>query len=358
MSFRIRTLLCISILFSASMASILASEKSVSIQIRPAAETIQAIRYQSGPMPDKPWKIAPMKVSPIELKEFDSETDFLFVQQAQAENNWSDLYTYQYNKQEKSWASAEFPPKGFVRFRIKPTDGAIEMLRFQYGKNEDQSWKTADSSYPLVIEAFDSGKEFLFVQQAALGKEWSSTYTYQYDYLQERWSLFVPKEETKNVNNISLDVKAYGLLPTGCTSELYSFLGGGGIQANISLGKVLGYTGLTYSMGPSKCTWVNYQQAVALAIGIGYPITLSTKVEFIPEVGYGVILHFLDADLDKDGTFKFEFFVDQQIRLALYLTYALDERYKLFFAPLGVIFFEKNDLGIMYGCQAGIRFSL
>ncbi|MBI9094269.1 MAG: hypothetical protein JEY71_05250 [Sphaerochaeta sp.] len=273
MSKKVRILVCFGF-FLVSMSYAFASEQSVSILIRPASETIQEIHYQVGPMPDKPWQSAPPSGTTLVLKDFESETEFLFLQQAVAEDTWSD------------------------------------------------------------------------------------TYAYQYDYLQGRWSLFVPKQELKQISNTSLDVKGYGLLPTGCSSDFYSYLLGGGVQANISLGKLLGYTGLTFSKGPPKNAWVKSQQDVALAIGMGYPIPLSEKVEFIPEVGYGVIFHLLDADFDKDGTYKLEFFIDQQVRLALYVTYALNERYKLFLAPLGVLFFEKDDFGIMYGCQAGLRVSL
>ena len=357
MSKKVRLLVCL-MYFLVFMSYVFASEQTVSIQIMSASDTIQDIRYQRGTVPDKPWNRAPLSGAPLELQDFASDTEFLFVQQSESEGNWSELYSYQYDKQSKSWSLAAFPPKGLVRFRIKPTEEANQIIRYQYGTIPNTYWKMADSSDSLTIEEFDSGKEFLFIQQMDDTKEWSDTYTYQYDYLKESWSLVIPVRESKRVSNTSLDVKAYGLLPTGCSSDSYSYLLGGGIQANISLGKWLGYTGLTYSKGPPKSAWVQSQQAVALAIGMGYSIPLSERFELIPEVGYGVIFHLLEADFDKDGTYNFEFFVDQQVRLALYLTYALNERNKLFIAPLGVFFFEKEDFGIMYGCQAGLRVSL
>ena len=357
MSTRVRSLLCIGF-FLIFMSYVFASEQPVSVLIKQASKTVQEIRYQTGTMPDKTWKSASLSGSPLVLEGFESEKEFLFVQQAESKDNWSELYAYQYDEQNKRWSVAEFPPKGFVRFRIKATDAMNQMLRYQYGTIPNKPWKMANSSTSLTIEDFDSGKEFLFVQQANDGNEWSDTYIYQYDYLQGSWSLFPTEQESKRVSNTSLDVKGYGLLPTGCSSDFYSYLLGGGIQTNISLGKLLGYTGLTFSKGPPKSDWVKSQQAVALAIGIGYSIPLSEKVELIPEIGYGIIFHLLDEDFDKDGTYGLDFFIDQQIRLALYLTYALNERNKLFIAPLGVFFFEKEDFGIMYGCQAGLRVSL
>ncbi|HKL58144.1 MAG TPA: hypothetical protein VJ854_07065 [Sphaerochaeta sp.] len=330
----------------------------MSIQIRPASETIRAIRYQSGALPNKAWQSAPLSVSTLELKGFASETEFLFVQQSEDGNTWSELYAYQYDKQNKSWSVAAFPPKGFVRFNINASDETNRMIRYQYGRQPTQAWRIADSSTPIIIEAFDSGKEFLFVQQAVTEEVWSDTYAYQYDYLQEGWSLVAFEQEKEKISTTSLDVKGYGLLPIGNSSDFYSYLLGGGVQANISLGKMIGYTGITFSKGPPKSAWVRSQQALALAIGMGYEIPLSDRVSLIPEVGYGVILHLLDADFNKDGAYKAEFFIDQQVRLSLYLTYALNGGNKLFIAPLGVLFFEKEDFGIMYGCQAGLRISL
>ncbi len=335
-----------------------ASEQPVKILIKQASETILEIRYQTGQMPDKTWNRTFLSGDPLVLQDFESETEFLFVQQAESDKSWSEMYVYQYDKQNKSWSRADFPPKGLVRFKINSSGESNLQIRYQSGTIPTMSWKMADSSASLSIEGFDSGKEFLFVQQADEKKEWSDTYTYRYDYFQGSWSLVVPEQRTKRISNASLDVKAYGLLPADRCSDFYSFLLGGGIQANISLGKWIGYTGLTYSKGPPKSSWVKSQQAVAMAVGMGYSIPLSEKFELIPEVGYGVIFHLLDADFDKDGTYTLEFFADQQVRLALYLTYAVNARNKLFIAPLGVLFFEKEDFGIMYGCQAGLRVSL
>jgi hypothetical protein len=357
MSRKVRVVLCI-VVFFVSMASVFASEKNVNIQIRPASESIRAIRYQSGTTPGNPWESSPLSGTTLALEEFDPDTEFLFVQQSQDGIAWGELYAYRYDRQGRSWSASEYPPKGFVRFSIKGSDGATQMIRYQYGRKPDQAWKTSDSSTPIVIEAFDSGKELLFVQQALGADTWSDTYAYQYDYLQQSWSLAAFDQEKKQAGSKSLDVKGYGLLPAGCSSDFYSYLLGGGLQANISLGKLVGYTGLTFSKGPPKSAWVKSQQAVALSVGMGYAIPLSERVELIPEVGYGVIFHLLEADFDRDGAYNFEFFMDQQVRLSLYLTFALNARNKLFIAPLGVIFFEKEDFGIMYGCQAGLRISL
>lgn len=347
------------LLLAVPLASLLAGGPSLSIRVMPGSEAVGAMRYQTGVMPDKPWKRAPLSGTTLALEKFDPETEYLFVQQGGTEDSWGGLYAYQYDRQNASWSAAAFPPKGPVRIRIRPADTEIQMLRYQYGTDPDQGWQIVDDSTSLAIEQFDSGKEFLFLQQADEKKEWGSTYAYRYDYLQQAWSLVPPKVETKRPANLpSFDVKAFGLLPIGRCENLYTYVAGGAIQVNGPVGKVLGHTGLSYRTGPPKSVWVNSHHSIGLSIGLADVFQVSERVEVIPELGYGVVLHFLEADFDMDGTYSFEFFINQQVRFSLYLTYALNEKYKLFFAPMGVAQFETNAVGFMYGCQAGLRVSL
>lgn len=310
-------------------------------------------------MPNQPWKGVALSGETLVLEGFDSGTEYLFIQQAEAEEAWGELYAYRYDKENKSWSLAPFPPKTLVRFSIKDADGTVQKVRYQYGEEPSQAWKTPESSLPLVIDEFDSGKEFLFVQQALGWDSWSDTYAYHYDYINERWSLLPPLPKVKQPSNTSsLDLKAYALGPIGHSGDFYKYVLGGGIQMNAPLGKVLGHAGLTFSKGPAKSAWVKTQQSVGLSLGMADPIRLSEKMELIPELGFEAIFHLLEADFDKDGIYKLEFFVDMQVRLSLYLTYGLNDRYKLFLAPVGVFFFEKHDVGFMCGCQAGLRISL
>lgn len=89
-----------------TMASAFSSENSVRIQIRPASEAIQQIRYQSGIQPGKSWKDAPLEVVPLVLEGFASETEFMFAQQAIADGPWSDIFTYQYDPGSNTWSLA------------------------------------------------------------------------------------------------------------------------------------------------------------------------------------------------------------------------------------------------------------
>ncbi len=96
-------------------------------------------------------------------------------------------------------------------------------------------------------------------------------------------------------------------------------------------------------------------QAINLSAGIGYRIPLGSRLKVSPELGYGVLFHLLDADFNGDGQNNLEVFIDQQIRLSLNLSIAVGDTVELFFAPLGVVFFEDGDVGTMFGGQSGIR---
>lgn len=438
---RVRSVVCIGVLLFVSLSSVLAIGFPVSIQIHTTSETIQAIRYQIGSIPGKSWKSVPGFGHPLVLEDFDSETEYLFVQQSEKENIWDKITAYTYEQEENAWKLVHVPTKYLLRFRIQATNKIEPIFRYQHGTEPNKPWKIIDASgLVLAIEEFDSAKEFLFVQQSYVDDRWSETYVYQYDKEDNSWNLatyppedhlwfdtkpassvveqfdhdyrsepeslleavdtsgsalvivpftsepeilFVQQaEETKKLNPPhiypedqllkkvipqkektklpllrSFDLKAYTLFPFGTCSTSYSYLIGGGVQANISLGKYLWYAGLTFSKGPPKNNWVKSQQAFSLAIGFGHPHPLSEKMTLIPEFGYGVIFHLFEGDFDNNGINSLKLFIDQQVRFALYLTYAINERKTLFIAPLGVLFFEKEHVGIMYGCQAGIRFS-
>ena len=366
------------------------------------ANTIgQMFRYQYGTEPNKPWQIVDASGYLQVIEASESEREFLFVQQSYKQEAWSNSYVYQYDNETNSWNFASYPPIAGILVDAKPASDPAKMPVFQPPSEPIlPTGKEKNSEVPVVVMQFYTVIENNYYQQTvreqepikpSLSQEKSpleikvplvnttllakttsleikkpfvyKTFILNTTPLENKALLEddtpLPEQQEKRPPLLdSLDLKGYSIFSIGDSSKSFSYLIGGGIQANISIGKFLGYTGLTFSKGPPKKEWVKSQQALALALGAGYPLPLSEKVALIPEMGYGVIFHLIEADFDNNGTYGFEVFIDQQVRLALYLTYALNEKYKLFIAPLGVLFFEKENFGIMYGCQAGLRFSL
>lgn len=113
MAKRIRSWVCIVLLLVVSISPVLAAIPPVSIQIRTASETVQAIRYQTGRFPEKPWKNVPRFGYPLVLEGFDSDTEYLFVQQSESNDAWGILRAYQYDRKENVWSLTSFPTKTF-----------------------------------------------------------------------------------------------------------------------------------------------------------------------------------------------------------------------------------------------------
>jgi len=247
-----------------------------------------------------------------------------------------------------------------LRLLIKPVSDRVQSIRFQTGVDETDIWtEVSASNTNLVLDTFDSNKDRLFVQQSQDNQVWSSSYEYRYSPSDKRWTV-TPTEADSSSLVESLDLKLYNLYPLSKSSTYYSYVIGAGLKMNMALNKqetLLGYAEAAYSRGPSKSDWVDTMQAVNLSVGMGYRVALADRLQLTPELGYGVVLHLLNADFDQDGTKTFEPFVDQQIRLSLNIGYELNESYTLLVAPLGVVFFEKNTIGTLLGIQTSLRFN-
>ncbi|AEV27913.1 hypothetical protein SpiGrapes_0049 [Sphaerochaeta pleomorpha str. Grapes] len=366
---RLRKSVCIGFLFFVSAVYVFASGNPLSILIKPTSETVKAFRYLSGPTSDGLWTEVDISSPSIVLEGFDSIHDALYVQQTEDFVTWSGTYTYRYDSTKKAWnvlleenKRALIPEhtKNPLNILIKPTSETVKAFRYQSGQNSDGLWTQADISSPsIVLEGFDSINDALYVQQSEDLATWSDSYLYTYNPTQNTWGVSLPA--TKKTSFVdSLEVKLYGLYPYGKSATYYSYVLGAGLKMNVALDtekKLIGYGEATYSRGPSETDWVDSMQAIGLSVGMGYKISLGSKMQVTPELGYGVLFHIFDADFDEDGENKFEVFADQQVRLSLNLCFALGDKYELFFAPLGVLFFEDGDIGTMFGCQSGLRFN-
>jgi len=247
-----------------------------------------------------------------------------------------------------------------VRIMIKPASGQVVAIRYQTGTQARGAWIEVDAAHPiLLLEAFDSEEDILFVQQKEKNQDWSRSYEYRYDTKTNSWNATLP-DPKKPLFIDSMDIKPYALFPTDSSSTLYSSVFGGAVKLNLSVDEhnpLYGYGEAAYSRGPSKSDWVDVMQAINISAGFGYKLRLGKNMEIAPELGYGLVLHLLDGDLDQDGTDSLEAFVDQQVRLALNFNYSLCDEHEFFIAPLGILLFEKSRVAALYGVQAGMRFN-
>ncbi len=249
---------------------------------------------------------------------------------------------------------ASSPP---LRLVINPGSDQVVAVRYMTGTKENGTWNDVDiTSSVVLLEHFDNDRDLLFVQQKAAGQEWSPSHIYRYDTLTDRWQQVV----IRTLSVTSMDVRPYALWPVGSSSTLYSIVTGAAVKLNISYDKEhspYGYCEAGYSRGPALSDWAESMQAINVSAGMGFRFPLGKHVAVAPEVGYGLVLHLLYGDLDQDGTQSNETFLDQQVRLSLNLSIAPAESYELLIAPFGVLFFEKDRVGALYGVQAGMRFN-
>ena len=247
-----------------------------------------------------------------------------------------------------------------VRIMIKPASEQVVAIRYQTGTKAKGPWKEVDADHPILsLEAFDSVQDVLFVQQKEPGKDWSRSYEYRYDTKTNSWDVTLP-DPRKPLFIDSMEIKPYALFPTSTCSSLYSSLIGGAVKLNLSVDEhkpLYGYVEGAYSRGPSKSDWVDLMQAINISTGFGYRVRLGKGLEIAPELGYGLVLHLLDGDLDQDGTDSLEVFVDQQARFSLHVNFTFVDAHEFFIAPLGVLLFEKERVAALYGFQAGMRFN-
>lgn len=243
-----------------------------------------------------------------------------------------------------------------IRLVIQPGSGQVDAIRYMTGTKAKGTWKEVNVTHPSqLLENFDSDKDILFIQQKEANQEWSRSYLYRYDTQAKGWLAV----DNKPLFIDSMDVRPYALFPIGSSSTLYSRVTGASIKLNLSFdvqNSQYGYCEAGYSQGPAQTDWVDSMQAMNVSAGMGYRFNLGRNVDIAPELGYGLVFHLLNVDLDQDGTKTYETFIDQQVRLSLNLSYAPAQSYELLVAPLGVLFFEKDRAAAMYGIQAGMRF--
>jgi hypothetical protein len=257
-------------------------------------------------------------------------------------------------------AVLSFASSPSLKMVIRPVSDNVRFLRYQTGSEVQPHWSEVEvHGSPILLEDFDVTRDRLFVQQSEDLSSWSEIYTYTYDSGSGVWVLC--REPVKSTSIIdSVDVKVYGLMPVARSSLFYSYVLGAAVKMNVALDArqaVIGYGQIGYSSGPSKSDWVDTLQALNLSIGMGYRFDLTDSIQCSPELGYGIVLHLLYADFDDVGTKTLETFIDQQIRLAVPLSFSLSDTYSLTIAPVGVVFFEKDSIGALLGVQSGLRFN-
>jgi hypothetical protein len=159
----------------------------------------------------------------------------------------------------------------------------------------------------------------------------------------------------------SVDVFAQNLYPIGVYADYISTSVGGGAQLNLSVSSVprlLLFASLEYGYGIAADARVGSINDIGLSIGSGWSVPVASRLIVAPELSSGILVHVLTADLDEDGSSSISTYVDQYLRADITVAWAMSEQYSISAGPSSIVFFQKENTGVMAGFQLGVRLGL
>ncbi|MBI9107776.1 MAG: hypothetical protein JEZ04_13595 [Spirochaetales bacterium] len=134
-----------------------------------------------------------------------------------------------------------------------------------------------------------------------------------------------------------------------------------GVQAGFDITPIenLGFFGaIDYNYGISKTIWVDSFQDISLIAGISYMLKPDGPVAFVPEIGYGICVHLLPGDIDRDGTDSTSFYFDQMLTLSIKGIYTFNEVLSVYISPEVKFYLESGSSAILAGYDLGARINL
>lgn len=162
----------------------------------------------------------------------------------------------------------------------------------------------------------------------------------------------------------SMDVGFVNMFPLGLYGTYYTTGLGLDSQLNVTftqIDKLYGFVGLGYQYGVSKTQYVDSFNDMNIYLGAGYPflITAVEKLTINPEVAFGLALHIVPGDVNRDGTKATEVFTDSYVKIAGKINYGLTDKLSAYLTPT-FSFFTENDsnVGLLLGYQLGCRLAL
>lgn len=116
----VRTATCIAILLLSTTVSVFASSSPIRMLIQPGSEQVVTFRYQTGTKAKGIWKEVDATHSTQMLEDFDSDKEFLFIQQKETDQDWGRTYKYHYDIQTHSWLPVIKKPLFIDSMDIRP----------------------------------------------------------------------------------------------------------------------------------------------------------------------------------------------------------------------------------------------
>ena len=159
----------------------------------------------------------------------------------------------------------------------------------------------------------------------------------------------------------SIDAELKNDYAIGALGDYYLTGIGIGIQANFDITPInnLGiFGGIDYSYGISKTVWVDSFHDLSLTTGISYKFETGSPVSIIPELGYGICIHLLQGDIDRDGNDSTSIYLDQMLTFSIKAAYSFNEKISIYFSPDVKYYIESENNAILLGYNLGVRIKL
>lgn len=156
----------------------------------------------------------------------------------------------------------------------------------------------------------------------------------------------------------SLEAGLINEWPLGTLAEYYITGIGAGVQGTFAFGfdpDVRAFAGVEYVHGLSRTSWVDSFNELALTLGASYILPLTPQLELAPEVAFGLLVHLVSGDVDRDGEKSTDLFTDSYLRISPKLYWLFTDTLAAFLAPRFSVFTENEATGFLFGVQAGVR---
>lgn len=350
------------------------------ISIEPSRKSYTSLRYKVGD--EEKWTAAQHTKESVTVV-IEDRSSILYVQESKDGVKWTDITPYSYEQKSSSWKPGKkIPYTNIVESQVisedtSTKDNTLEsgetsysIIRYQVGKEIGDDW-IIFTPKPIVAE--DASNTYLYVQASSDGKEWTDITPFVY-------GLTSPSSKTQNVTftesrttsavrddfrsaNVkdkkwvhlsSLDINASYQIPLTHYAKYQKMGVGAGLQLNMGIGniEILSLIGaFDYTFGFSNNPFIYAFHDITALFGVGFLIPISDRVDFIPELTYGPVIHILDTN---DGD-PLSLYMDQMVNLSLPLVYKISKKVGVHIAPFGGLLIEKNGVGFLAGLRAGIK---
>ncbi len=243
-----------------------------------------------------------------------------------------------------------------VRIMIKPASGQVVAIRYQTGTQARGAWIEVDAAHPvLLLEAFDSEEDILFVQQKEKDRDWGRSYEYRYDSASQTWAQVEKEKESGEKYTIGLYATAYK--STNTIDHLYQYSCGAGSESTISLPfnrNLSLVVDLDAQYANSNNIWTGSYTLLRGSVGLGYRFQLGNNLQMIPSLSYGVLSHHCEECLD--GTDKKTWYTAQQATAVVRLEFPISQSMLAYLRIQARLMIEQENTGLLYGAGTGIRF--